>query len=76
MDIVELEEDADDTVRLIVVECEMLPDVPVIVSWYVPGAAEEAADIVRVDEAATVLPEDGVTEDGLKVAVTPAIGGK
>lgn len=51
------------TVRLTVVVCVRLPDVPVMVTVLVPGAAVPVAENVR----ALVV----VVEAGVKVAVTP-----
>ena len=48
----------------VVVSC-VLPDVPVTVIVYVPGAAEEATCIVMVEVPAPVI------EVGLKLTVTP-----
>jgi hypothetical protein len=50
---------------------ERAPLVPVTVSVYVPAVALEEADIERVELADP--PAAGVTDDGLKVAVTPGI---
>lgn len=64
----------EDIVRGMDVECERDPLFPLTVSWYVPGAAPEVADIVSVDEA--VPPDAGVTAEGLRVAVTPDMDGE
>lgn len=57
------------TVRLMVTVWVRVPLVPVTVRVEVPGAAEADTETVRVEAAE--LPEGGVTEVGLRVAVTP-----
>jgi hypothetical protein len=57
------------TVRLIVVVCVVAPEVPVIVTVEVPVVAE--AEAVRVSVEDPLPFAGGVTEVGLKDAVTP-----
>jgi len=55
-------------ISVTVVECVMLPLVPVTVMVYVPGTALPLTLNVSVD--VPVPPEDSVTDDGLNVADT------
>lgn len=55
------------TTRVTVVECESVPDVPVIVSVYVPAAVAAVVLTVRVE-----LPEPPATDAGAKLALAPA----
>jgi hypothetical protein len=67
-------EEGCETIRLIEAEWDRAGDelvVPVAVSIYVPGTAEQDTFTVNADVAE--LPAAGVTEAGLNVAVTPAI---
>ena len=57
------------TVRLSVVECEMLPEVPVILTVAGPTVAVEVAASVSIDVA--LPPDAGVTAIGENEAVTP-----